>query len=241
MALGPKGVFQQMGAGAGTLDAATDEGLRAYMLKVYNYMGSGLALSGIVALLAYESGLFYSLAESGFYTLIMWTPLVLLLIMTFGVAKLSPFALQGLFWAFCAVDGLSLSYIFEIYASESIVRVLFITAATFGAMSLLGYTTKKSLVGMGSFLYMGLIGVFLASLVNIFLQSSGLAWMISVIGVLVMVGLTAYVTQQIKAEFIQFRMTGGVATKTAVMGAVMLYILFISVFQFLLMFMGNRN
>ena len=134
-----------------------------------------------------------------------------------------------------------MSALLAIYTGDSVVRVFFITAVTFGAMSLYGYTTKKDLSGLGSFLFMGVIGLLIAMVVNIFLQSSAMQFVISVIGVLVFVGLTAFDTQRIKNDFIEYRMEGGLATKTAVMGAVSLYILFINIFQFLLMLLGNRE
>jgi hypothetical protein len=224
---------------------AVDEGLRSYMLRVYNYMGSGLALSGIAALLTLNTGFINALygpaGVTGLGMVVMWSPLALLLVMSFGFNRLSPVALQALYWTFCAVDGASLSYIFLLYTSESIVRVFFIAAATFGAMSLWGYTTKRDLTGMGSFLFMGLIGILIAMVVNIFVQSAAMGFVISAIAILVFVGLTAFETQRIKSDFVEYRMQGGLATKTAVMGAVGLYILFINIFQFLLMFLGNRE
>ncbi len=234
-------------AGTSPADVAIDEGLRAYMLRVYNYMGSGLALSGIFAFAAFSYQPFFGAmidparGLTGFGMIVMFSPLALLLVMSFGYSPLSPFALQAMYGAFVSIEGVSLSYVFAIYTAESIIRVFFITAATFGAMSLIGYTTKKDLTGMGSFLFMGVIGLIIASVVNIFLESSAMAWAISVIGVGVFVGLTAYETQRIKNDFITYRMSGGLATKTAVMGAVMLYILFINIFQFLLMLLGNRE
>jgi len=243
MALQPRGAFSQQGVGARTIDQAQlDEGLRAYMLRVYNYMGSGLALSGIVALAVFNyPPLFNSIFGSGLGMLVIWSPLILLLVMTFGFKRLSPTALQGLYWAFCALNGISLSVLLAVYTSESVVRVFFITAATFGAMSLYGYTTKRDLSGFGSFLFMGVIGLLIAMVVNMFLQSTAMSFVISVIGVLVFTALTAYDTQRIKNDFIEYRMEGGLATKTAVMGAVSLYILFINIFQFLLMLLGNRE
>jgi len=243
MALQPRGAFSQQGVGARTIDQAhLDEGLRAYMLRVYNYMGSGLALSGIVALVVYNMpDLRQAIFTPGLGLLVIWSPLILLLVMSFGFNRLSPTALTGLYWAFCALNGVSMSILLEVYTAESVARVFFITAATFGAMSLYGYTTKRDLSGYGSFLFMGVIGLLIAMVVNIFLQSSAMAFVISVIGVLVFTALTAYDTQRIKNDFIEHRMEGGLATKTAVMGAVSLYILFINIFQFLLMLLGNRE
>ena len=243
MALDPRtSVFGNAGARTGTAAAQIDEGLRAYMLRVYNYMGSGLLLSGIVAFLVYSSpAVFQAIFGSGMGMLVIWSPLILLLVMSFGFNKLSPFALSALYWAFCALNGISMSALLAIYTDDSVVRVFFITAVTFGAMSLYGYTTKKDLSGLGSFLFMGVIGLLIAMVVNIFLQSSAMQFVISVIGVLVFTGLTAFDTQRIKNDFIEYRMEGGLATKTAVMGAVSLYILFINIFQFLLMLLGNRE
>lgn len=242
MALDPRtSVFGNTGARA---DAAVqiDEGLRAYMLRVYNYMGSGLLLSGIVAFAVYSSPtVFQAIFGSGLGMVAIWSPLILLLVMSFGFNKLSPMALTGLYWAFCALNGVSMSALLAIYTGDSVARVFFITAITFGAMSLYGYTTKRDLSGLGSFLFMGVIGLLIASVVNIFLQSTAMHWMISVIGVLVFTGLTAFDTQRIKNDFIEHRMSGGLATKTAVMGAVSLYILFVNIFQFLLMILGNRE
>ena len=212
------------------------------MLRVYNYMGSGLLLSGIIAYLVFSNeGVFNAIFGSGLGMVVIWSPLVILLGMSFGFNKLSPMALSTLYWAFCALNGVSMSALLAIYTGDSVVRVFFITAVTFGAMSLYGYTTKKDLSGMGSFLFMGVIGLLIASVVNIFLESSALQWMISVIGVLVFTGLTAFDTQRIKNDFLEYRMQGGLATKTAVMGAVSLYILFVNIFQFLLMLLGNRE
>jgi len=243
MALEPRGAFAQMSGRAGTVDqAAIDEGLRAYMLRVYNYMGSGLLLSGIVAFAVYSTpALFNAIFGSGLGMLVMFSPLALLLVMSFGFNKLSPTSLQGLYWAFCALNGVSMAAILAIYTGDSVAKVFFITALTFGAMSLYGYTTKRDLSGWGSFLFMGVIGILIAMVVNIFLGSSALSFVISVIGVLVFTALVAYDTQRIKSEFVAYRMEGGLATKTAVMGAVHLYILFVNIFQFLLMLLGNRE
>lgn len=242
MALDPRtSVFGNTGARAGAA-VQIDEGLRAYMLRVYNYMGSGLLLSGIVAFAVYSSPtVFQAIFGSGLGMVAIWSPLILLLVMSFGFNKLSPMALTGLYWAFCALNGVSMSALLAIYTGDSVARVFFITAITFGAMSLYGYTTKRDLSGLGSFLFMGVIGLLIAMVVNIFLQSTAMHWMISVIGVLVFTGLTAFDTQRIKNDFIEHRMSGGLATKTAVMGAVSLYILFVNIFQFLLMILGNRE
>ncbi len=230
------------GYGATTIDRpAIDEALRAYMLRVYNYMGSGLALSAIVALLVSQSpALMQTLFGSGLAFVVMLAPLGLLLVMSFGANKLSAGAVQGLYWAFTATMGVSLSTIFMVYTGQSILRVFFITAAMFGAMSLWGYTTKRDLTGMGSFLFMGVIGLIIASVVNIFLGSSVLQFAISAITVLVFTGLTAYDTQRIKSEFYESN-PADVMTKQAIFGAVSLYVNFINIFMALLQLFGQKN
>lgn len=230
------------GYGATTIDRpAIDEALRAYMLRVYNYMGSGLALSAIVALLVSQSpALMQTLFGSGLAFVVMLAPLGLLLVMSFGANKLSAGAVQGLYWAFTATMGLSLSTIFMVYTGTSILRIFFITAAMFGAMSIWGYTTKRDLTGMGSFLFMGVIGLVIASVVNIFLGSSVLQFAISAITVLVFTGLTAYDTQRIKSEFYESS-PADVMTKQAIFGAVSLYVNFINIFMALLQLFGQKN
>jgi FtsH-binding integral membrane protein len=230
---------------------AYDAGLRSYMLRIYNFMASGLALTGIVALFTANSDAMQALlyaqnaqgqvGPSGLGWLVMFAPLGLVLWMSFGINRISASFAQGLFWAFSIVMGLSLSSIFLMYTGESIARTFFVTAGTFGAMSLYGYTTKKDLSGWGSFLIMGLIGLILASVVNIFLQSSALAFATSVIGVLIFVGLTAYDTQKIKAMYYQLGSSGEMAAKMAIMGALNLYMDFINIFLHLLRFMGERR
>ena len=226
-----------------------DAGLRAYMLKVYNYMASALALTGLVALGASQSEAFMNMlsvpaasgghSPSGLAWIIALAPLGLVMWLSFGVQRMSATMAQGIFWAYSALVGLSLTSIFIVYTGESIARTFFITAGTFGSMSLWGYTTKKDLTGMGSFLMMGLIGLILASLVNIFLQSSGLHFATSVIGVLIFVGLTAYDTQKLKNMY--YQVAGGAMAKTAIMGALALYLDFINMFMYLLRFVGDRR
>lgn len=242
MALDPKtAVFGTAGARTGAA-AQIDEGLRQYMLRVYNYMGSGLLLSGIVAFLVSSNpAVMQAIYGSGLHMVVMFAPLGLLLVMSFAFNKLSPTAMSAMYWLFCGIKGVSLAYILAVYSGESVARAFFITAVTFGAMSVWGYTTKRDLSGMGSFLLMGAIGLIVAMIVNIFMESSAMAWVISVLGVLIFTGLTAYDTQQIKNDFIEHRMVGGLATKTAVMGAVSLYINFVLIFQFLLSIMGDRE
>lgn len=230
------------GYGATTIDRpAIDEALRAYMLRVYNYMGSGLALSAIVALLVSQSpALMQTLFGSGLAFVVMLAPLGLLLVMSFGANKLSAGAVQGLYWAFTATMGLSLSTIFMVYTGTSILRIFFITAAMFGAMSIWGYTTKRDLTGMGTFLFMGVIGLIIASVVNIFLGSSVLQMAVSAITVLVFTGLTAYDTQRIKSEFYESN-PADIQTKQAVFGATSLYVNFLNIFMALLQLFGQRN
>lgn len=218
-----------------------DVGLRDYMLRIYNYMASALALTGIV------SWVFAGWLETNrafLHSPVMWliilAPLGLVMLMSYGMGRLSFAASQGIFWVYAALMGLSLSTVFLAYTGASIARVFFITAGTFAAMSLYGYTTKRDLSQMGSFLFMGLIGIVIAMLVNVFLRSPGLQFAISVIGVLVFVGLTAYDTQSIKEMY--FEGDGyEIAGKKAIMGALRLYLDFVNLFLFLLQFMGVRR
>ncbi len=226
---------------AGNLtDAQIDQGLRSYMLKVYNYMTSGLALTGLVAYVVAHTGLFAAIYGSGLGFVVMLAPLGIVFFMGFKIEKMKASTAQALFWAFSVLMGVSLSYIFIIYTDTSIMRVFFITAAMFGAMSLYGYTTKRSLARWGSFLFMGLIGVVIAMVVNIFLQSSMMHFVISVIGVIVFTGLTAYDTQRIKAVYAESD-GQSVMTKKAVMGALSLYLNFINLFIMLLHLFGGQR
>ncbi|MDX2221793.1 MAG: Bax inhibitor-1/YccA family protein [Rhodospirillaceae bacterium] len=242
----------QPGFGASTWDRAEaaqiDVGLRQYMLRVYNYMASGLLLSGIVAVLVSSTGLsslFFQVTEGRLgYTGLGWVamlaPLGMILAMSFGAARMKLVTLQALYWAFVATMGVGLAVALMVYTGESVIRTFFITAASFGALSLYGYTTKRDLSGLGTFFMMGLIGLILASLANIFFESTMLQFVISVVGVLVFAGLTAYDTQRIKNTYF---MVDGTAAEghSAVMGAVSLYLNFINLFQFLLAFLGNRE
>jgi uncharacterized protein len=225
--------------------AVVDEGLRSYMLKVYNYMGIGLVVTGLVAYFfnqwAFSSEQAFNLVyQSPLTWVIMLAPLAFVLVLSFGITKLSVGAAQALFWAFAAVMGLSLSSIFAVYTGTSIAKVFFITAGTFGAMSLYGYTTKRDLTQIGSFLIMGLIGIIIASVVNIFLASSALSFAISIVGVLVFVGLTAWDTQKIKESY-NVGFGADVLAKGAVMGALSLYLDFINLFLMLLRLFGNQR
>lgn len=233
--------FSTVRSGAATQTAEYDEGLRAYMLKVYNYMTSGVLLTGIVAMLVASSEtMLQSIYGSGLGIIVSLAPLAFIMVMSFGVHKMSSSTLQMIFWAFAATMGLSMAWIFVAYTGTSIARTFFITAASFGALSLYGYTTKKSLSGMGTFLFMGLIGLIIASIVNFFLASSMLQFVISVAGVLIFAGLTAYDTQRIKESYYMMS-TGEAVAKGAIMGAVNLYLDFVNLFMFLLQFLGNRE
>jgi uncharacterized protein len=220
--------------------AAIDVGLRDYMLRVYNYMASGLALTGIVAYVAAYSGFYASIAGTPLIWLVMLAPLGLVFFLSFRLEKMSLGAAQGTFWAYAGLMGLSLAGIFLVFTGASIARVFFITAGTFAAMSLYGYTTKADLSRFGSFLMMGLIGLVLASLVNLFVGSSALQFAISVIGVLVFTGLTAWDTQRIKEMYVE-NQDGTVTGKKAVLGALQLYLDFINLFMMLLQLLGVRR
>ena len=243
--------------GFGADQVAIDAGLRAYMVRVYNYMASGVALTGVVAWLTYQaaggdaiqvfhgqiSGLtgFGQAIFSGPVTIILaLATLGLVFFMSFRVNRMSASTALTLFFVYAGLLGLFLSSIFLQYTGASITRVFFISAATFGAMSLWGYTTQRDLTGIGSFMMMGLIGLLIAMLVNIFLKSSGLDWAISVIGVLIFVGLTAYDTQRIK-EMYSVQDDGTIAGRKAVMGALSLYLDFINLFLMLLRLLGDRR
>jgi uncharacterized protein len=229
--------------------AEIDEGLRAYMLKVYNYMAIGLAVTGVVAFMAANAAIGPNgqLTEFGqaiylspLRWVIMLAPLGAVLFLSFRIDRLSVAAAQAVFWGFSAVMGLSLSSIFLIYTGQSITQVFFVTAAAFGSLSLYGYTTKRSLSGMGSFLIMGLFGVIIAMIVNMFMQSSALQFAISVIGVLVFAGLTAYDTQRIKEMYFAGD-DAAVMGRKAIMGALALYLDFINMFIMLLQLFGQSR
>jgi len=227
-------------AGRAIDQAQYDEGLRQHMLRVYNYMFVGLVITGLVAFFGASSGLAAAVYGTPLRWVVMLAPLAFVFILSWNFHKLSFATLQGLFFAFAALMGLSLMYIFLAYTGASIARVFFITSAMFAATSLYGYTTKKDLSSMGSFMFMGLIGIVIAGLVNIFLQSSALQFAISFIGVIVFVGLTAWDTQRIKEEYAEGYGAEGNG-KLAVMGALGLYLNFINLFQFLLHLLGNRE
>ncbi len=226
--------------GMGMESAAYDAGLRSFMLSVYNYMASGILLTGVVALAFAYFGYAQAVRGTPLSWVIMLAPLAFVMVMSFGINKLSTFALQACFWGFATVMGLSMSMIFLVYTGESIAQTFFATAAAFLGLSLYGYTTKKNLSGMGTFLMMGLIGLIVAMVINIFLQSSMFNMVISAIGVLIFAGLTAYDTQQIKNSYAYVAGTDMIG-KTIVMSALNLYLDFINMFQFLLSFMGSRD
>ena len=222
--------------------AGFDAGLRKHMLSVYNYMASGVLWTGIVAVLFASSGYAYQvMAGPGILKyLIMFSPLVFVMVLSFGIHKLSTAAAQALYWVFAVVMGLSMSTIFLVFTGGSIATTFFATAAAFASLSLYGYTTKRDLSGMGTFLIMGVVGLIVASLLNLFLQSSALMYAISAIGVLIFAGLTVYDTQRIKQIYYQVQGTDFIG-KAAIMGALALYLDFINMFQFLLSFMGSRD
>lgn len=228
--------------------AMIDQGLRSYMLKVYNLMALGLAITGVAAFatwqLAVQDGHITAFGAAVYQSPLRWVvmlaPLAMVMFLSFRINRMSVGAAQTAFWAYAALMGLSLSSIFLVYTGQSIVQTFFITAASFGALSLYGYTTKRDLSAMGSFLIMGLFGLIIASVVNIFLASSALAFAVSVLGVLIFAGLTAYDTQKIK-EMYYVGDDASVMGRKAIMGALTLYLDFINLFMFLMQFLGNRN
>jgi FtsH-binding integral membrane protein len=210
------------------------------MLSIYNYMASGVLLTGIVALGFASSGMAEQVLATPLRWLIMLAPLAFVMVISFGINRLSLFAAQALFWAFAVAMGLSMSAIFLVYTGTSIATTFFATAAAFASLSLWGYTTKKDLSGFGTFLIMGVVGLIIASLINIFLQSSVMNLVISAVGVLLFAGLTAYDTQKIKSMYYYVAGTD-FAGKSVVMGALTLYLDFINMFTFLLQFLGDRR
>ncbi len=251
------------GRAAGRTDAAAvDAGLRAYMLRIYNYMTIGLAITGLASLGVYMAAVTtdqagaaakfgnafltpfgYAMYVSPLKWVFILAPLAMVFAISFGINRLRPATAQILFWAFAALMGISLSSIFLVYTHSSIVRVFFITAASFGALSLYGYTTKRDMTGMGSFLMMGLFGLIIASLVNLFFPSGMLQFVISVVGVLIFAGLTAYDTQRLKNDYIYgYSSQGGdIAERAAITGALSLYLNFINLFTLLLQLLGQRD
>ena len=217
-----------------------DAGLRKHMLSIYNYMTSGVLLTGIVALLTFNSGLAINFASGPMMWIVALSPLAIVFAMSFGANRFSKTTLQMMFWAFATLMGLSMSTIFLRFTGGSIAVTFFATAAAFAGLSLFGYTTQKSLSSWGSFLIMGVVGLIVAMIANMFLQSPALMYAISFIGVLIFAGLTAYDTQRLKNEYAVLRGTE-FAGKAIVLGALTLYLDFINMFQFLLSFLGNRE
>ena len=236
----------RFGTAAAQSSAEYDQGLRSYMLGIYNYMALALAVTGIGAMtIAY-----YASTNQAFYELlyfsplryvVMFAPLAFVMVLSFGINKLSTSAAQMIFWAFAAIMGVSLSSIFLVYTGGSIVQVFFITAAAFASLSLYGYTTKRNLTGMGSFLIMGLFGIIIAMIVNYFMESSALKFAISVIGVLVFAGLTAYDTQRLKLQYDYIAGDVAAMSRATIMGALSLYLNFINMFMMLLSLFGSRE
>src|SRR6188474_2152297 len=237
-----------------------DAGLRAYMLRIYNYMVLGLAITGFAALGVYMlsvttdpalavakvrnimlTNVGYALFVSPLKWAVILAPLALVFFLSFRIQNMRPATAQITFWIYAALVGVSLASIFLIYTHSSITRVFFITAASFGALSLWGYTTQRELTGMRSFLIMGLFGIIIASLVNLIVASTMLQWIVSVVGVLVFAGLTAYDTQRLKSEYIYGAMEGDVMERSAIMGALSLYLDFLNLFTMLLSLLGNRD
>jgi uncharacterized protein len=232
---------------AGT-QAEIDQGLRSYMLGVYNYMASGLAVTGAVAagtyMLAVQDGQLTPFGQTLFQSPLMWlivlAPVALVFFLSFRVHAMRAATAQAVFWVYAALNGVAFSTLGLVYSGNSITRVFFISAATFGALSLWGYTTKRDLTGWGSFLFMGVIGIIIASLVNLFMASTALQFVISVVGVLVFAGLTAYDTQKIKEMYLEAD-DGETMSKKILMGALNLYLDFINLFLMMLRLFGNRE
>ena len=240
--------------GQATIADTMDTGLRAHMLRVYNYMTGALALTGIVAYVVANSppllNAFYretmtsggvALSPTILGWVVMLAPVAMVFFLSFRIMQMSQAAAQATFWTYAALTGASLASILIVYTGASVALTFFVTAATFGTMSLYGYTTKRDLTGFGNFLFMGLIGILLASLANFFFKSPAMSFVISVLGVLIFTGLTAWDTQKIKNTYYAVGGDTAVAGKAAIMGALALYLDFLNIFLFLLRFMGNRR
>ncbi|MGE3247394.1 MAG: Bax inhibitor-1/YccA family protein [Beijerinckiaceae bacterium] len=225
--------------------AEIDQGLRSYMLGIYNHMTLALAITALVAMVPFMLGrghpLVQTLYSSPLKWVIMLAPLAFVLVLSWRFDRMSYSSLLTTFWAFAAVMGLSMGWIGLVFKVGSIVQALFVTTIAFAGLSLYGYTTKRSLSGMGSFLIMGLIGLIVAGIVNLFLQSGALAFAISVIGVLIFAGLTAWDTQRLKEDYDFISHDGELMQKSSVMGALSLYLNFINMFQFILSLTGQRE
>src|SRR6478736_1102418 len=240
--------------GQATIADTMDTGLRAHMLRVYNYMTGALALTGIVAYVVANSppllNAFYretmtsggvALSPTLLGWVVMLAPVAMVFFLSFRIMQMSQAAAQATFWTYAALTGASLASILIVYTGASVALTFFVTAATFGTMSLYGYTTKRDLTGFGNFLFMGLIGILLASLANFFFKSAAIDFVISVLGVLIFTGLTAWDTQKIKNTYYAVGGDTAVAGKAAIMGALSLYLDFLNIFLFLLRFLGNRR
>jgi uncharacterized protein len=235
--------------------AAVDEGLRAYMMRVYNYMAGGIALTGVIAYITYVASVAertdtgaavltafgHAVYDSPLRWVVMLAPLVSVFFLSIRIDRMSVDVAQLCFWLFSALMGLSLSSIFLVFTGESITRVFFVTAAAFAALSLYGYTTKRDLSAWGTFLMMGVVGIILAALLNMWLRSSAIQFAISIIGVLVFAGLTAYDTQRIKSTYYEVLHDTTAASKAAIMGALRLYLDFINMFIMMLSLFGRRH
>jgi FtsH-binding integral membrane protein len=237
-------------ATVGVPRATRDAGLRSYMLSVYNYMASGVLLTGIVAMLFANSSLINLIATvngagqvqpTGLFYIALFAPLAIVFALSFGINRISATTAQALFWAYAALIGVQMSSLFLVYTGVSIAQTFFATAAAFLGLSLWGYTTKRDLSGIGTFLIMGVVGIFVALLINMFLHSPGLNLTISAIGVLVFAGLTVYDSQKIKSIYFVVAGNGEAMAKSAVIGALNLYLDFLNMFLFMLRFMGNRR
>jgi FtsH-binding integral membrane protein len=234
-------------AAVGVPTVTRDAGLRSYMLSVYNYMASGVLLTGIIAMLFANSSLINLIVNPATHqaTPVFWialfAPLGIVFALSFGINRISAGTAQLLFWAYAALVGVQFSSLFLVYTGASIAQTFFAVAAAFLGLSLFGYTTKRDLSGMGTFFTMGVIGLFVALLINMFLRSPIFDLAISAIGVLLFAGLTAYDTQKIKSIYFAVSGNGEAMAKTAVMGALRLYLDFINMFLFLLRFMGDRR
>jgi len=230
----------RVGARTAIPQVGIDQGLRAYMLRVYNYMAGALAITGVVAYFTAASGLLAAIVGTPIYWIVVLAPLGFVLFLSFRIQNMSLGTAQATFWGYAAIMGLSMASLFLIYTGVSIAEVFFITAATFLSVSLYGYTTKRDLSGFGHFMFMGLIGIIIASVVNFFLKSPAIYFAVSIIGVLVFTGLTAWDTQRIK-EMYWAGDSDVIAGKKAIMGALALYLDFINLFVMMMQLMGNRR
>ena len=236
----PRATASGYGASRAQDSVAFDAGLRSYMLSIYNYMASGVLITGIVALLFATSGMAEQVLVTPLRWVIMLAPLAFVMVLSFGINRLQTSTAQALYWAFAVVMGLSMSSIFLVFTGASIAQTFFATAAAFAGLSLYGYTTKRDLSGLGTFLIMGVVGILVAMVLNMFLQSSVLQLVISILGVLIFAGLTAYDTQRLKSMYAQVA-GSDMMGKAVIMGALSLYLDFVNMFTFLLNILGSRE